>query len=84
MKKLSLGLLSLYAVSVMAVETTDLEKAIRYGQVVESAKLSGNFAQACVAQTGVIEALKKTNLIDALTIAKKEQVLLCKIFNKKS
>jgi hypothetical protein len=68
----------------MAVETTDLEKAVRYGQVVESAKLSRNFEQACVAQTGLIEVLKKTDMIDALAIAKKEQVLLCRVFNKRS
>jgi len=32
----------------------------------------------------MIEALKNTNMVDALEIAKKEQVTLCKVFNHKS
>ena len=83
MKKLSLVLFTLYSVSSMAVDTTDLEKAIRFNQVVEKAKSTNNYSQACVAQTGLIEALKNADMVYALTIAKKEQVELCKVFNNR-
>jgi len=83
MKKLSLVLLTLYTTSSMAVETTDLEKAVRFGQVVDNAKSTHDYAQACVAQTGLIEALKNADMVDVLTIAKKEQAKLCKVFNKR-
>ena len=84
MKKLALIALTFSSISAMAVEITDLEKVIRYGQVVQAAKTNHNNSQACVAQTGMIEALKNTNMVDALEIAKKEQVTLCKVFNHKS
>ncbi len=32
----------------------------------------------------MIEALRNTDMVDALEIAKKEQATLCKVFNKKS
>ena len=83
MKKLTLMALTFVSISGVAVETTDFEKAIRYGQVVQAAKTNHNNSQACVAQTGMIEALKNTNMVDALEIAKKEQVTLCKVFNHK-
>jgi len=84
MKKLTLIVLTFTSISGVAAETTDFEKAIRYSQVVQAAKTNHNNSQACVAQTGMIEALKNTNMLDALEIAKKEQVTLCKVFNYKS
>ena len=84
MKKLALIALTFSSISAMAVEISDLEKVIRYGQVVQAAKTNHNNSQACVAQTGMIEALRNTDMVDALEIAKKEQATLCKVFNNKS
>ena len=55
MKKLALIALTFSSISAMAVEITDLEKVIRYGQVVQAAKTNHNNSQACVAQTGMIK-----------------------------
>ncbi len=84
MKKLALIALTFSSISSMAVEIIDLEKVIRYGQVVQAAKTNHNNSQACVAQTGMIEALRNTDMVDVLEIAKKEQAALCKVFNNKS
>ena len=80
MKRIAIVALTLASISAYAVEITDLEKAIRYSQVVQASIKNNNESQACVAQTGLVEALKNANMIDALEIAKMEQTALCNLY----